>query len=116
MYGNGKQVRDVLYIDDLINAYQLAENEINLTAGQVFNIGGGYDNKISVIQAIDKISRHTNKEVKIHYDNPREGDQKIYISDNSKATKVFGWKPQFTIEKGFRNMIEWIHRNKEIFS
>ena len=79
MYGNGKQVRDVLYIDDLINAYQLAENKINLTAGQVFNIGGGYDNKISVIQAIDKISRHTNKEVKIHYDNQEKVIKNIYI-------------------------------------
>jgi CDP-paratose 2-epimerase len=116
VYGNGKQVRDVLYIDDLINAYQLAENKIHLTAGQVFNIGGGNDNKISVIQAIEKISRYTNKEIKICYQNSREGDQKIYISDNSKATEVFGWQPQITIEKGFRNMIEWIQHNKKIFS
>lgn len=115
VYGNGKQVRDVLYIDDLINAYQLAENKIHLTAGHVFNIGGGYDNRISVINAIDKISRQTNRQVKIRYEKVREGDQKIYISDNTKAEKYFGWKPKVNIDTGFLNMVNWIRKNKSIF-
>ena len=116
IYGNGKQVRDVLYIDDLINAYQLAYKNINKAAGNVFNIGGGYENRISILDAIKKISILTNNELKINFAQTRNGDQKIYISNNDKAKKYFDWAPKVNIENGLSKMLSWIRLNKKTFS
>lgn len=117
IYGDGKQVRDILYVGDLVRAYQLAADNINKTRGQVFNIGGGPSNTMSIYFDFKK---ELEKLMSTTFNPPflpaRPGDQKIFISDISKAKEVFGWEPEVNIEKGIKNLYLWIKDNLSLFS
>ncbi len=116
IYGNGKQVRDALFVDDLIRAYDLAIKNIKKTKGQVYNIGGGSKNTISVWKEFcPKLNELFNTNVKFKYSKQRPGDQPIYISDIRKAYKDFYWKPQVTLNDGLKQLAQWISNNKESF-
>lgn len=114
VYGNGSQVRDLLFIEDLMNAYHLALTNINKTAGKVYNIGGGTNFSLSVNEAIQRLNFFFNHNVKINFEEERPGDQKYYVSDTSKATQDFGWKPTKSPELGIKKMMDWIYVNKEL--
>jgi CDP-paratose 2-epimerase len=105
--GNGKQVRDVLHVDDMINLYFTAESNIEMIKGNVFNIGGGSDNSLSLLELFKLLGDILDFEFKYICEEPRISDQKVFIADISKAEHELGWKPQVGIEEGIRNMISW---------
>jgi len=107
IYGNGKQVRDVLYIDDLIRAYDLAISNSSNIKGEAFNIGGGSSNSISLIECINMISEILDIKVEYNFSDPRPGDQKIFVSDISKISKALNWEPTYSVKKGVGNLIKW---------
>lgn len=113
IYGDGKQVRDVLYISDLIEAYD-AFIKSNLKH-EVFNIGGGPENTLSLLELINLLKELTGKETKIFFDKWRIGDQKVYISNISKAYEKLGWKPKINPRKGIKRIIEWVKENIDLF-
>ena len=95
IYGNGKQVRDVLFVDDLVRALRLAVVRIDATAGEVFNIGGGLSNTISVWMEFGKLLEELKgEEIPVSFDQWRPGDQPCYVSDIRKAACHMGWEPQ----------------------
>lgn len=109
IYGNGKQTRDLLYIDDLCRLYDLAIEKITTTKGQIYNIGGGPENAISVWQEFRPIlEKLTGKKIKAKFTKERPGDQKIFIADNSKAKKDLGWEPQRSIKDGIGQLNNWV--------
>ncbi len=113
IFGDGKQVRDILYIDDLVKAYDLAIKNIQRTRGQVYNIGGGIKNSISIWGEFKPILESLlSREIKAKFDISRLGDQKIYISCIKKANKDFGWYPRVSAKKGIKLLYEWILKNK----
>lgn len=116
IYGNGKQVRDVLWIDDLISAYDLAAKQIDVTAGQVYNIGGGHANTLSIWAEfgplLENLAHHS---VPVSFEEWRPGDQLIYISDIRKAQRDFGWRPQVSMPEGLTRLWEWVDENRELF-
>ena len=115
IYGNGKQVRDVLFIDDLMDAYDLCVENIDKTAGQVYNIGGGVENKISVWKEFAPIVEDLMQEkISVNWGDWRPGDQKIYISDIRKATQDLGWSPKITPQVGILKLFEWVKENINI--
>ncbi len=117
IYGDGKQVRDVLFIDDLVEAYVKAADNINTTKGQVYNIGGGPEKSISVWTEFGPIlSQLLGKNVEAAYGDWRPGDQKVFISNISKAKQDFGWEPAIGVEDGIRRLYDWIVANKALFS
>ena len=109
--GNGKQVRDILFADDLINCYFSAINNIDNTAGQAFNIGGGMDNSLSLLELFNYLE--SNLGVKMSYTVLpwRQSDQKVFVADIQKATDMFNWKPLINKEAGVNKMIEWVSSN-----
>ncbi len=112
IYGNGKQVRDVLYIDDLVRAYDMASIQIENTKGKIYNIGGGAKNSISIWKECKPIFESLiKKSITAKYAQERPGDQRIYISDIRKAYKDFGWKPQVKVKAGIRMLYDWIYAN-----
>jgi CDP-paratose 2-epimerase len=117
IYGNGKQVRDVLWIDDLIAAYEAAAARIDLTAGQTYNIGGGPDNIVSIWMEfgpmLEKLAGHP---IPVNCAEWRPGDQLAYISDIRKAERDLGWKPQVSITEGVERLWHWIRENPELFT
>jgi CDP-paratose 2-epimerase len=116
IYGNGKQVRDVLYVDDLVKAFRLAVDKIDITAGQVYNIGGGPNNTIAVWREFgDLLARWKAKEVPVRFDKWRPGDQPCYVSDIRKAHAHMGWQPKVDTETGIRRLWDWVASNKKLF-
>jgi CDP-paratose 2-epimerase len=117
IYGNGKQVRDVLFIDDLLDAYDAATERITMTAGQVYNIGGGCDNTISVwVEFGQLLEGLLNKHIPLEYRDWRPGDQPIYISDIRKAERELDWHPKVSIKQGIPLLYEWIRENGYLFN
>lgn len=116
IYGNGKQVRDVLYVGDLIDAMLAAHTHIEQTAGQVYNIGGGPQNSISVwVEFQPLLEEFLGRPVPVAAGDWRPGDQRIYISDVSKAQRDFGWKPLTNVRQGIRLLADWILDNQKLF-
>lgn len=115
VYGDGKQVRDVLYIDDLIRAFHLATKNIKRTAGKFYNIGGGHQNILSLHDLLRFIREKRDRQLSFTKKDWRPGDQKVYISDIRQAFKDFGWKPQINSRQGLSLLYQWISENKALF-
>ncbi|MDD5255240.1 MAG: GDP-mannose 4,6-dehydratase [Candidatus Omnitrophica bacterium] len=114
IYGNGKQVRDMLYADDLIDAFNLFINS-NMKRG-LFNIGGGQENTISLLEFLDELEALTGKRTKVNFSDWRPSDQKVYITDTSKLQRELGWKIKTPVKQGIRNLVEWVKENKDYFA
>jgi CDP-paratose 2-epimerase len=116
IYGNGKQVRDVLFVDDLVRAFRLAVKKIDRVAGEVFNIGGGRLNALSVWSEFSGfLATLRNEALAVSFEDWRPGDQPCYISDIRKAGDLLGWKPLVAKETGVRRLAEWVSANRALF-
>ncbi len=108
IYGDGKQVRDVLYVGDLIRAIELAYRSSARLRGEVFNIGGGPENTLSLLEAIQYIEGLVGRRVGVRFSDWRPADQIVYVSDVRKAGEVLGWRPATPWREGVRLMYEWL--------
>jgi CDP-paratose 2-epimerase len=116
IYGDGKQVRDVLYIDDLVQAMLLAIENHERTQGEVYNIGGGSANSLAVWSEFEPIlSKLMGHGLEVSYEDWRPGDQRLYISDISKAEEDFGWKPEIGYHEGIERLYSWVEKNVHLF-
>ena len=112
IYGNGKQVRDLLHIDDLLSAYDAAARHIKTTKGQIYNIGGGPKNTLSIWHEFKPLlERLYKRTITPKFSDWRPGDQPIYISDIRKAKKDFGWLPKTNVSTGIQSLFHWIQKN-----
>jgi CDP-paratose 2-epimerase len=117
IYGDGKQVRDVLYIEDLLDVYDAARDHIDRVAGEVYNIGGGPENTISIWQEFGPLlQRHAGRELPVERGEWRPGDQRVYISDIRKAGHELGWKPWVGVEEGLERLYQWVSQNRALFA
>lgn len=114
IFGDGKQVRDVLYADDLVEAYRAFLNS-DLQHG-VFNMGGGPEFTMSLIELLDIIRDKTGVSPQLSYADWRPSDQKVYISDISKAGSLLGWAPEITPEVGVGRLLGWVEENRALFA
>lgn len=104
IYGDGKQVRDALFGSDVAELYIKEFENIDKVRGQVFNVGGGIKNTISLLESIDYLNKKGGKPLKLVFKPWRAADQKIYISDISKVQKVLGWSPKVGVFQGIDKM------------
>lgn len=111
IYGNGKQLRDLLFVDDLIKAYDLAIKNIHKTSGQIYNMGGGHKNTLSLLELIEILENLLGRKIKYSFSKTRPGDQKIFIADILKAKKDFGWQPKINVNAGVKKLYNWILEN-----
>ena len=109
IYGDGKQVRDVLYVSDLVRAYDLFLESNK--KGTVYNIGGGPKNTISLLELLDVLEEETGKKSEISFSDWRPSDQKVYITDISKAERELGWSPEINVDEGIKRLIVWAEKN-----
>ncbi len=116
IYGDGKQVRDILFVDDLLNAYDLAVEKIDIAQGQVYNLGGGPDNVMSIWAEFQpKLEGLLGAQIPVARGDWRPGDQRVFYADISKAEKELGWTPKINVEAGVRKLFEWVKENKSLF-
>jgi CDP-paratose 2-epimerase len=107
IYGDGTQIRDLLDARDLSAMYATAIDKIAITRGEIYNIGGGPENQRNLLEVIDQIGELTGKQPRFRHADWREGDQKYYVSDISKAKNDLGWEPQIAFDRGLRELITW---------
>ena len=109
IYGDGKQVRDILFIDDLIDAFDKALENIERINGEAYNAGGGRENSISILELLEFLENDLGIESpEVTFGPWRRADQRVYISNTNKAKREFGWKPKVKMEEGIRRLHEWL--------
>jgi CDP-paratose 2-epimerase len=117
IYGDGKQIRDVLHVEDLMNAYDAVIARIDQAAGQVYNIGGGSQNTLSIWAECGLLlAKLFGQEIPVTWKDWRPGDQKVYVSDIRKAKAKLGWRPQISVEAGVQQLYQWVHENQSLFT
>ena len=112
VYGDGLQVRDILHVDDLMDAFAMARTSLSTTAAQVYNIGGGMDRAISIAELIEKIELRFGKQARLSFSATRPGDQPLYISSTAKFHGDTGWQPKRSLDQ-ILDSIEGFHANNQ---
>jgi CDP-paratose 2-epimerase len=117
IYGDGKQVRDVLHVTDLIQAYELAWNHLDVANGQIFNVGGGPLNTLSIWEEFGPLLESLAcRSLPVTFGDWRPGDQKVYVSDNRKIETLLGWSPQVGVTEGIGRLWDWVRANQTLFA
>ena len=111
IYGDGKQVRDVLHVDDLVRAYEAAIRAPDKVTGEAFNVGGGPDQLLSLLELVELLERRLGRKIPLRWDDWRPGDQQVYVSDIRKLDKALGWKPEIGVKTGIAQLIHWVEQN-----
>ncbi len=117
IFGDGKQVRDVLFVDDLLNAYDAAIAHIDVAAGQIYNVGGGSERVMSIWADFGPIlERLTGHPITVSWSDWRPGDQRVVVCDIRKAERELGWRPNVGVEEGIRRLYQWVVANRSLFT
>lgn len=115
IYGDGRQVRDVLYVEDLLGAFELVGQGRENSTGQVYNVGGGMENTTSLLELMSEIGQVTGRRLEYTLEERRPGDQLVYITDFSKLRSETGWEPQVGVHQTVTHMYEWWRKNRDLF-
>lgn len=108
--GNGKQVRDVLHADDVTSLYFTTISNIDKVKGKAFNIGGGIENSLSLLELFKFLDHELNISMKYKQLAPRESDQLFFVANNKNISKLTGWSPQVKTEEGLVKMLDWLSK------
>ncbi len=111
LYGDGKQVRDILFVEDLVDAFVLAQENMDKLTGNAFNMGGGVNNTVSLLELLELIGKLNGKQPDVSFNEWRPGDQKYYVSDFQKFAATTGWKPQVGTAEGVSRLYDWLIQN-----
>jgi CDP-paratose 2-epimerase len=112
IYGDGLQVRDILYVDDLVRAFMLAQKHIDTVSGQAFNMGGGPTRTTSLVELVELIGELERREVRLDFDAWREADQRYYVSDTRRFEELTGWTPRVSVGEGVRALHAWLQATR----
>jgi CDP-paratose 2-epimerase len=116
IYGDGKQIRDLLHVYDLCDAYDAVIANIERVKGEVFNLGGGAENTMSIWTEFGpRLERLLGRPVPVSWGDWRPGDQRVFVADIRKAEQMLGWKPKYDVERGVRQLFDWVNANRHLF-
>ncbi|HWE37788.1 MAG TPA: SDR family NAD(P)-dependent oxidoreductase [Isosphaeraceae bacterium] len=115
IFGDGKQIRDTLWVGDLVDAYERALARIDDVSGEVFNLGGGPGNTMSLRELVAKLERESGRELDPPYADWRPGDQRVFVADIRKAARKLGWSPRVSTDEGVDKLIAWVRDNRNLF-
>ncbi len=116
IYGDGKQVRDILYVSDLLALYERAIERIDRIKGQVYNVGGGPANTISLLELVARIENLLGRRLELRFAEWRPGDQRVFIANIAKAARDLDWQPQVSVEEGIEYLLAWVLDNRDLFA
>lgn len=115
IYGDGKQIRDILHVDDLVLAYEAAVTHQDKASGQAFNIGGGPDNTMSLLELLAYLKDELEINIPLEWADWRPGDQPVFVCNLEKAQQLLNWKPQIAVRDGVRLLSQWVSLNANMF-
>jgi CDP-paratose 2-epimerase len=110
LYGDGRQVRDILFVEDLVEAFLRAESQLPAIGGQAFNVGGGPANTISLLELLDVVAELTGTRPEVEHAPWRTGDQRYYVSDTRRLQRLTGWQPRVGVRQGVRRLLQWLRQ------
>ncbi len=113
IYGDGKQVRDVLHVTDVARLYESALSNMEKVSGKAYNIGGGPSNTTSLHEFLRMLQKKLKSEIPLDYGATRVGDQPFFVADIRKIKKELNWKPNINFNKGLDTLITWVKENKK---
>ncbi len=116
VYGDGRQVRDILCVHDLLRAFESILAARPTTEGEIYNIGGGPENTVSLIELMEEIEEMTGHRLRYRTCERRPGDQFIYVTDFAKLQRETGWEPLYSVRETLQEIYEWWRANREVFS
>jgi CDP-paratose 2-epimerase len=108
LYGDGMQVRDILFVEDLVSAFRLAQARMETISGQAFNIGGGPARTVSLLELLELIEELVGQRPEVRFEQWRTGDQRYYVSDTRKFQAATGWAPQVGVREGVSRLYAWL--------
>jgi CDP-paratose 2-epimerase len=111
IFGDGRQVRDILYVDDLVDFYLACAANADAVAGQAINVGGGPENQLSLLELVARLEHQLGRTPDFAFAPSRPGDQRYYVSDVRYAEALLGWKPATSVEAGFSGLANWLEAN-----
>ena len=115
IFGDGKQVRDALYSQDLLDAYEASIANIDKTAGQVYNVGGGPANQLSLLELIAYLEEFSGKKMSVKFADWRPGDQPVFVSNIAKSKRDFNWEPKTSLREGIHLLYNWVQEHEAMF-
>jgi CDP-paratose 2-epimerase len=110
--GNGKQVRDVLHVNDAVSLYLRAMDAPPSAHGQAFNVGGGMENSRSILELLGDLQDMLGVELRPYQIPPRISDQAVFVANNAKAKRLLGWAPRIACREGLASMVEWVRESE----
>jgi CDP-paratose 2-epimerase len=113
LFGDGRQVRDVLFVDDLVDAFLLGQKHMDRLTGNAFNMGGGPKNAISLLQLLEMVEEMTGSAPQVSFADWRPGDQRYYVSDCTKFSLATGWSPKYSASRGIKALYQWLKATLE---
>lgn len=116
IFGDGKQIRDTLWVGDLVDAYEAALARVDSVSGEVFNIGGGPSNTLSLLELVAMLEEHFGRKLNPPRADWRPGDQRVFVADVRKAGRMLGWRPEVSTADGVAKLLGWIGENKQLFT
>lgn len=116
IYGDGKQIRDALWVGDLIDAYERGLDRMDAVAGEVFNIGGGPENTLSLNELVALLSEAFGRDFAPPHADWRPGDQRVFVADVRKAERLLGWAPKVRTAEGVAKLLNWVRENRALFA
>lgn len=115
IYGDGKQIRDVLHVSDLCRAYESAFEHRDAVSGHAFNMGGGPANTLSLLELLEILERQLGRKIDLNWGDWRPGDQPVFVCDVSKAEELLQWRPEVKATNGVSDLVAWVRDNKSLF-
>jgi CDP-paratose 2-epimerase len=115
IFGDGRQARDALHVEDLVRAYEAAIRAPDKVAAQAFNVGGGPGAVLSLLDLVQMLEERLKRRIPLRWDDWRPGDQRVYVSDIRKLEAVLGWKPEIDVSTGVTQLIDWVVQNRAAF-
>lgn len=114
IYGDGRQVRDLLFVDDVVRAYVQARRRISVCRGHPYNLGGGPGNAVSLIQLVAFMEKLLGRRVPVRFDDWRAGDQRYYVSDTRRASRDLGLPPPVAWRTGVARLARWLEEEQAL--
>jgi CDP-paratose 2-epimerase len=115
IYGDGKQVRDLLFVEDLCDAYDAAVARADGLKGSIFNLGGGPEHTLSLLELVAALERLTGRPLQPRFAGWRPGDQPVFVADISRAAELLGWRPKVDVQSGVERLYRWVEENRALF-
>ena len=116
IYGDGKQIRDILHVDDLVTAYEAVFTHADKAAGMAFNIGGGPQNTLSLLELLAHLETKFGPKIELTWDKWRPGDQPVFVCDIARAREVLHWQPAIGVHQGVDSLADWVQQNESLFA